>query len=67
MCPRVMAILNTRSEEGVVTITRASMFASGRIRRPHQYTSDCEADILLGHASALFEILRELAMPLAGR
>jgi Magnesium chelatase, subunit ChlI len=41
-CTRhVLDVLRQPLEEGVVTITRASMLASGLIRRPHQYTSEC--------------------------
>ena len=63
----VLEVLQQPLEDGVVTITRASMFASGQIRRPQRYTSECEADILLGHASSSFAILRGSATPSAGR
>jgi hypothetical protein len=53
--------------EGVVTITRASLFASVLIHRLHQYTSESEANILLDHASASFAILLGSAMLSAGR
>jgi Magnesium chelatase, subunit ChlI len=38
----ILEVLRQPIEDGVMTITRASMVASGIIRRPHQYTSECE-------------------------
>jgi magnesium chelatase family protein len=42
----VLEVLRQPLEEGVVTIARASMFASGQICRPHRSTSAGKADIL---------------------
>jgi magnesium chelatase family protein len=63
----VLGVLRQPLEDGVVTIARASVFAAGQIRRPHRYTSECKVDILLGHTSSSFAILRGSAMPSAGR